>query len=365
MTHDLIARIAAQTCRQSGLSVVYTELLDFGGDEIYFHEEPQLLGKTFADTLVAYENSAVIGIFYQDGRIQLNPPMDTILAKGDQIIAISEDDDTIRLSAVTNHKIDEQAVQSATSTEPTPERTLILGWNHHAAAIITELDNYVSPGSVLTVVAEMPDDWNTDDDEIPQYQNQTVSYQTGDIKDRALLDSLGVENYHHIIVLSYSNTMTVQKADAVTLVTLLHLRQIGNACDTPFSIVSEMLDSRNRALAEAAQADDFIISNRLISLMVAQIAENTWLEAVFQDLFDADGSELYIKPAADFVQLGKPVNFYTIVEAARRVGAVAIGYRLNEDAHNAAAAYGIKINPLKSDLITFSAQDSIIVLAED
>ena len=33
---DLIARITAQTCRQSGLSVVYTELLDFGGDEIYF-----------------------------------------------------------------------------------------------------------------------------------------------------------------------------------------------------------------------------------------------------------------------------------------------------------------------------------------
>src|SRR5918997_1638948 len=31
---DLIARITAQTCRQSGLSVVYTDLLDFGGHEI-------------------------------------------------------------------------------------------------------------------------------------------------------------------------------------------------------------------------------------------------------------------------------------------------------------------------------------------
>jgi voltage-gated potassium channel Kch len=44
---DLIARIIAQTCRQSGLSVVYTELLDFGGDEIYFKEEPTLVGKSF------------------------------------------------------------------------------------------------------------------------------------------------------------------------------------------------------------------------------------------------------------------------------------------------------------------------------
>ena len=41
---DLIARITAQTCRQPGLSVVYSELLDFGGDEIYFKEQPALAG---------------------------------------------------------------------------------------------------------------------------------------------------------------------------------------------------------------------------------------------------------------------------------------------------------------------------------
>jgi len=34
--NDVIAHLAAQTCRQSGLSTVYTELLDFEGDEIYF-----------------------------------------------------------------------------------------------------------------------------------------------------------------------------------------------------------------------------------------------------------------------------------------------------------------------------------------
>ncbi len=40
LSSDLIARITAQTCRQSGLSVAYLELLDYGGDEIYFKEEP-------------------------------------------------------------------------------------------------------------------------------------------------------------------------------------------------------------------------------------------------------------------------------------------------------------------------------------
>ena len=41
---DLIARVTAQTCRQSGLSVVYTELLDFDGAEIYFKDGWRVAG---------------------------------------------------------------------------------------------------------------------------------------------------------------------------------------------------------------------------------------------------------------------------------------------------------------------------------
>ena len=36
LSSDLISRITAQTCRQSGLSIVYSEILQFEGDEIYF-----------------------------------------------------------------------------------------------------------------------------------------------------------------------------------------------------------------------------------------------------------------------------------------------------------------------------------------
>ena len=84
-----------------------------------------------------------------------------------------------------------------------------------------------------------------------------------------------------------------------------------------------------------------------------------------QDLFDPDGSELYLKPASDFVQLGTAVNFYTVVEAARRQGAVAIGYRLDAEAYNPDASYGVKINPLKSQSVTFGPDDRIVVLAEN
>src|SRR5205085_7600613 len=86
---DLVSRVIAQTCRQSGLSVVYTELLDFDGDEIYFQQEPALEGKTFRDAIHSYETSSIIGIRFGSGNVKVNPPMDTILKSDDRLIAIS------------------------------------------------------------------------------------------------------------------------------------------------------------------------------------------------------------------------------------------------------------------------------------
>src|SRR5688572_1023486 len=92
---DLIARVTAQTCRQSGLSVVYTELLDFDGAEIYFTDAGNLAGQNYRAALSAYEDSAVMGLMRANGEVLVNPPMTTLINAGDQVIAISEDDDTL------------------------------------------------------------------------------------------------------------------------------------------------------------------------------------------------------------------------------------------------------------------------------
>src|SRR6185312_14622697 len=70
------ARLIVQTCLQSGLSVVYTDLLDFGGDEIYVRRETDLAGKPYSAALHAYPTSAVIGVRQGDGTVLLNPPGD-------------------------------------------------------------------------------------------------------------------------------------------------------------------------------------------------------------------------------------------------------------------------------------------------
>ncbi len=98
--------------------------------------------------------------------------------------------------------------------------------------------------------------------------------------------------------------------------------------------------------------------------MLSQISENKELNAVFTDLFDPEGSEIYLKPASNYVEAGQPLNFYTVVEAARRRGEVALGYRLKAQETDADQAYGVTMNPKKSESVTFSEGDRIIVLAE-
>lgn len=99
--------------------------------------------------------------------------------------------------------------------------------------------------------------------------------------------------------------------------------------------------------------------------MLSQLSENKELKAVFDDLFDADGSEIYVKPAIDYVKPGTAVNFYTLCESAAQKGEIAIGYRMNEFSHNVDKAYGVVVNPKKSDMVTFTDKDKLIVIAED
>ena len=366
LSSNLISKITAQTCRQSGLSVVYSELLQFEGDEIYFNEEKSLAGKTYKDALKAYNTSSVIGVFTADEEVLINPPMDTLINTGDQVIAISEDDDTVVVSGKTSWNIQEDLFNRFDQDNVKTEHTLILGWNNRGINIIEELDNYVASGSEVLILADGEIDIEeTLTDLKSNVKQQRITYMKGNIIDRSTLDSLKVENFDHIILLSYTENMDVQESDAITLICLLHLRAISEKVNKDLSIVSEMLDIRNRELGVVAKADDFIVGDNLISLMLSQLSENKDLKKVYDILFEADGSEIYLKPVSRYVKTGEEMDFYTVMESAAQLNETAIGYRISAESSNSEEHFGVKLNPKKSDKISFSADDYVIVLAED
>jgi voltage-gated potassium channel Kch len=356
LASDLISRITVQSCRQSGLSVVYTELLDFDGDEVYFTTQPSLVGKTYFEAQLAFSDVSVFGIV-KAGAVHLNPEASTLVEAGDELIVIAEDDSTITLASPGTPDV--AAITASGSVEHVPEQTLILGYNAGLHSMLRELSEYVAPGSTVSVLADV------DEPAFAEYPGMPIHFTAGDATSRAVLDSLRVETFDHIIVLAYKEHLDVQQADTKTLITLLQLRDIEAKTGVEFNIVSEMLDDRNRELAEVTKADDFIVSDKLISLMLSQVSENKQLTDVFATLFSSAGSEIYLRPAELYITPGASVDFYTVLEAAKRRGETAIGFRIAEFSRSSAMDYGVVVNPKKAEKHEFVAGDKIIVLAQD
>ncbi|MBU2884575.1 NAD-binding protein [Gilvimarinus agarilyticus] len=367
LSDDFISRIMVQTSRQSGLSVVYIELMDYDGDEIYFTDEKTevLVGKTFRDIIFAYEKSAIMGIQFADGTVAINPPMDTVFNDGDKVIGITEDDDTLIPSGRTDYEIDESRVVHPDDPSQADEKILIIGWNDRAKNIISELDQYAPFGSTLKIVSKFEDPIPVIEKLKSNLKNLSVEFVKAETTERETLENLNIPSFDYIMLLCYEQHFPVQEADAQTLITLLHIRSIAERTEKHLNLVSEMIDMKNRQLADITSADDFIVSDKLLSLLMTQVSENKFLMRVFEDLFDADGSEIYIKPAKEYVTPGKPVNFYTVLESAAQLNQVAIGYRILANSRNVEKQYGVVVNPDKAEYINFTEKDEIIVLSED
>ena len=92
---------------------------------------------------------------------------------------------------------------------------------------------------------------------------------------------------------------------------------------------------------------------------------------VFRELFQPEGSEIYLKPAGNYVHLDQTINFFTLIDSAANKGETAIGYRMNEFANTPSRfvgfkemTYGVIINPEKNDTFKLNSYDSVIVLSE-
>jgi hypothetical protein len=365
LSTDIISRVAAQTSLQTGLSIVYSELLCFDGDEIYFKREDLLTGKTYRDALFTYNTSAVIGLFTSDGTVLINPPGDHIIHENDEIIAISEDDDTIIPNASSQINKASTLIEKLEQSEGKAQKTLILGWNNNGHKIIRELNNYVAPGSEILLVSEFSDSEINDISELQKGVNHIkLSSENGAINRLDTLEKINPDHFDNIIVLS-SKDLDVQESDAKTLICLLHLRNMGEKSGKSYNIVTEMLDIKNRVLGVVAKANDFIIGENLISLLLSQLSENVQLKKVFDVLLNSEGSEIYLKPAHQYMEIGKETDFNEVLANALEYGDTAFGYRKMKQEHSAEDNFGIRINPKKDQKIIFDENDYIIVLSED
>ncbi len=353
---ETVAKLVVQTSRQSGAAAVYTELFDYDGDEIYFLERHGLADLTYAEALLAFEKASVIGLV-EDGVPTLNPPGGTVIGNR-ALVVVAEDDEGLEQQGRSGTRPDLGALGTQAESEEHPTQAVLIGWNERAPIILRELDHYAPAGSALTVVTSFGQPV------VPVLDNLAVTVVAASTTDRATLESHVVPGLDQVIVLCYSDHLGVQAADARTLVTLLHVRDILGRLGSSTPVVSEMLDDRNRVLAQVAHVDDVVVSGEIVSLLVTQLSEDRRLEAVFGELLGDEGSEIYLRPAEWYVQPGPAVSYATVVAGAAARGETAIGYKSESLAGDDVAGFGVLVNPAKSRVFDVLPGDRVVVLAE-
>ena len=131
--------------------------------------------------------------------------------------------------------------------------------------------------------------------------------------------------------------------------------------------MSEILDSRTKSLLSVANCRGYVLSNQIISSVIAQVAEEQDINVVLSELFSASGSETYIRPVEKFMNLddGREWSFWDVALMARRYREVAVGYKPAEMDY--IEAEELIVNPPDKDekrkwkkgdkIITFALED--------
>jgi len=216
------------------------------------------------------------------------------------------------------------------------------------------------PESLQETISEMKE-------EFERFEINLVNAPALDYESLSELDPM---SYNSIIILSQDATeQAADKIDSDTLIILLLLRKITKEKEVkePLPhIITQVLNSENQDLIVQTDVDDFLISNKLITMVLSQLSEQPDLKKFYDDIFQEDGSEIYVKPAhLYFKDLPIECNFSDCIKIAQQRDEICMGVRYGEMSQNPDKNFGVKLNPPKDSKVKITANDFFVVLSED
>jgi len=363
---NIMGKLMTQTSLTSGLQLVYNEILSFDGCEIYFYNA-NWGDMNFFELAYHFEDGIPLGVYRENGDLILRPTVDLKLKPNDEILILAEDDSTIKYNPKALYqpksfpKIDFKLDQKIKST-------LILGWHDVAEIFITEADDYLPADSQFDIVYHNPS--ASLKKKVEDLQSQCPELKINLLNNNPMhadqLIALDPDKYDHLVILSQdSEDHDADKVDSDTLVILLLLRGIVKDQASP-KILTQVLNSENQELIHQTEVDDFIVSNRLITSILAQLSEEPRIKLLYDDIFSEDGSEIYVKPVSlYFDSFPVELQFMDAMFAANQRDEVCLGIRKNQELKNSNSNFGVKLNLSKDEELILQEDDYLVVLSED
>ncbi len=376
-SNNIIAKVIVQACRYRGLSAVYAEIFSFHGNAIHIQHFPECVDKRFGEIACSFPGSIPIGISWtqeDQGILRnaagLDPEPDYTIADDEQLVFLSVVRPSYHAPDIPLPPPAEVTPSRPTSPGSALRRILILGWNDKLYDILTELNGHASPGLEVEVVSGYPQ--HQASQRLARRTAQlsldklSVRCVNGDTTSRATLQQLDATHYDCIITLADESSGDIEP-DARTIITLLLLTDMQR--DRPAGqrthIVTEILDGRTRTLIAGTAVDDVIISPEIVSMQLAQISQQPVLNVIYRELLSAGGLEICLKPAERYAPLHQSCAFSDLIVAAQGRIEVALGVHIARFARDPRRHWGMFLNPSKHSRWELTAEDSIIVLAQE
>ncbi len=369
---DIMGKLFVQTSLTSGLEMVYNEILSFDGSELYFYGA-NWNGEEFRELPYHFKDGIPLGIMSEDGTLTLRPEKGVTMKDGDEILILAEDDSTIDYSSekLFQHKTIDFADGKMESRQ---KKMLMLGWHNVANIFIRESNDYLLEGSSFDIVMEHPNAEIRERIRIldEEYPDLKITLKETSAMSMANLRELNPFDYDNVIILSQdADEQPAEKIDSDTLMILLLLRRLaneeGNNADE-MHVITQVLNSDNQDLIVQTDVDDFIISNKLITMILAQLSEEPLMKLLYDDIFEEDGSEIYVKPAWLYIKENDfPITckFADLLYLANERDEICLGIRYGAKSKNADENFGVILNLEKDEEITLGKDDFLVVLAED
>jgi hypothetical protein len=366
----ILAKLLVQTSRTPGLSLVYSNLVGFVGNEIYIRPIPEHLSAiTFGALQFHFQDTVPLGIRRQ-GKIALNPDPELPLQAGDDAVVLAEDDSTIKFldaPAMAPYELE----FSSRRVMPQIEKYLIYGWNKKLPILVDEYSSYIHDGSVIDIV--VPRKTEAMEKVFQQLRAKHPGVQMTLQNTNPGLSSfparLYPQRYDNVIIMAGENG-TTEEIDSETLAMLLkfrhHFRKLAGTegIQSNTQLITEVMDSANAGIIQQTGVKDFLISNQFVSKIMAQISEEPDVRLVYDDLFSEEGSEIYLKPAWLYLErFPIDITFGELMYAAQKRKEVCFGVKLKSEEYP--PDFGVYLIPDRNKQFTIQEDDLLITLAED
>ena len=271
--YEILYKLIAQSIIYTGLSNVYEDLFSNDGNVFYIETDHNFDNCKFEDAALKYLEKGMIllGITKEDRSPLLIPNYDNFIKKENRLVILSRNNNDDSINEYPDIK---------PSIIKYKNNILLICEDKRYDEIIKEISEYIENNNIAMISYDL-------------IKSQKNKY-------KFMLEKLKKEGITKIVLISEDNITDVKSINI-----LLIIRQIIRKENLNIAILSLLNSIQKRNLIYSDDVRDFIVSGKLIGMLMAQASLSSNILYIFYGLLSKNGKDIIMSPYSDYFQESK------------------------------------------------------------